>query len=76
MQSFALGVVGDQHPWRAAEVLEGVRLAVLPGPLPRVAEALRPEPVGERQNDGERVHLGSGTLTLSVSHVSLLVHYR
>ena len=50
-------VVGHQHPGHAAEVAEGVRLAVLPGSLPHVAEALRPEPAREGQHHYEHVHL-------------------
>ena len=53
-------VVGHQHAGHTLEVVERMRLAVLPGRLPHVAEALRPEPAGEGQDDDQHVDLGDG----------------
>ena len=58
------GVVGRPHARNAAELLECVRLALLPGLLPHVAEALRPKLVGEGQRDDQDVHLGLGSQQL------------
>lgn len=58
------GVVGHPHARNAAELLERVDLALLPGFLPHVAEALRPELVREGQRDDQDVDLGPGSQQL------------
>lgn len=55
------GVVGRPHARHAAELLERVHLAVPPRLPLHVAEALHPEPVGERQRHDQHVDLRLGS---------------
>ena len=54
------GVVRHEHPGDPAEVLERAGLPLLPGPLPHVGEALRPEAVRVRQRHDDHVDLRLG----------------